>query len=141
MKIKIESNGNLTFKNKLYTIYIELDNLDGVSYIIEFESGRKWKHEYGLIDESLESICDYLDVQYLFSKNRRYGRQAKKWFNQVLKPYYIKYKYDPDILYNSRVIKNKFSYSDKIGQEKSYALLKKICKNMGFDNLFGENLN
>lgn len=93
----------IKFKNRKYDIEIYgHDDNDGCTYSIRTRN----KYASGVIDQSLESIDDYLESLYIFNRYRKSGKTARRWLNKNLRSFFEKFGYNTTILYNSRSLKN-----------------------------------
>lgn len=87
-------------KYKIETFTNEYPNL--ISYVIFFNSR---KVGYLGISNSLDTVTQYLESISCFSKDKRYGKSAKRWLNKMIKQFLEEKGFDSKILYNSRPIK------------------------------------
>jgi hypothetical protein len=139
MKIRTDfETGDLVFKNKNYTIYLNNKGEGSFSYSIYYRSGRNHGYSSGVIDESEESIDDYLESMHLFSKRIKSGKQARRWLNKELRPLFKKYGYNVDTFYS--VLSVGDSWKENFNWDRYPNLLKSIYKKNGFNKMHGEEI-
>lgn len=80
------------FNNRYYTIDLSSSREGTIIYNVRYK-GKNGKTIVGVVDDSKESIFDYIEGVSIFSRNKRHGKTARRWLNKNLRPYFNNYEY------------------------------------------------